>query len=71
MKPINDNELAIAEKVDRKARAVRDGVGAWDNQIIGEMRASMPFELTPSDEQFLENYVAWRLLQERRQASLR
>lgn len=60
MKPTNDNELAIAEKVDRKARAIRDGVGAWDNQIIGEMRVSTPFEMTPSDEQFLENYVAWR-----------
>jgi hypothetical protein len=30
-------------------------VGAWDNQIIGEMRGSTPFEMTPSDEQFLEN----------------
>jgi hypothetical protein len=47
MKPTNANEQVIAEKVDRKARAIRDGVGAWDNQIMGEMRVSTPFEMTP------------------------
>jgi len=60
MKPTNEHEKEIVRKVDQKARAIRDGVGAWDNAIIKEMRISVGFEMSISDEQFLESYVSWR-----------
>ncbi|MGD1098073.1 MAG: hypothetical protein ABSB35_39555 [Bryobacteraceae bacterium] len=60
MKPTNEHEKEIVRKVDQKARAIRGGVGAWDNAIITEMRISVGFEMSISDEQFLESYVSWR-----------
>jgi hypothetical protein len=60
MKPTNEHEKEIVRKVDQKARAIRAGVGAWDNTIITEMRISVGFEMSISDEQFLESYVSWR-----------
>lgn len=43
-----------------KARAIRDGLGAWDDRIITEMKIAVGFEMSVADNQFLENYVAWR-----------
>jgi hypothetical protein len=60
MKPTNEHEEEIVRKVDRKARAIRDGVGALDNAIIKETWSSVGFEMSISDEQFLESYVSWR-----------
>ena len=60
MKPTNEHEKEIVRKVDQKAKAIRDGVGAWDNAIITEMRISVGFEMSISEEQFLESYVSWR-----------
>jgi len=60
MKPTNKHEIEIAEKVDQKARAIREGVGAWDDRVITEMRIAVGFQMNVSDEQFLESYVAWR-----------
>jgi hypothetical protein len=60
MKPTNEREEEIASKVDQKARAIRDGVGAWDDRIITEMHIAAGFEINVAEQQFLENYVAWR-----------
>ncbi len=43
MKPTNDHEKEIAEKVDAKARAIPDGVGAWDDRVITEMTVQWDF----------------------------
>jgi hypothetical protein len=60
MKPTSKREEEIAERVDKKARAIRDGVGAWDNRIVTEMRVAVGFQMSVAEEQFLESYVAWR-----------
>jgi hypothetical protein len=60
MNPTNDHEKEIAQKVNAKARAIRDGVGAWDDRIITEMKIAVGFEMNAADDQFLESYVAWR-----------
>jgi hypothetical protein len=60
MKPTNKHEEEIAQRVDAKARAIRDGLGAWDDRIITEMKIAVAFEMSAADDQFLENYVAWR-----------
>jgi hypothetical protein len=60
MKPTSKREEEIAERVDQKARAIRDGVGAWDNRVITEMKGAVGFQMSIAEEQFLESYVAWR-----------
>jgi hypothetical protein len=60
MKPTSKREEEIAERVDQKARAIRDGVGAWDNRIVTEMKIAVGFQMSMAEEQFLESYVAWR-----------
>ena len=60
MKPTSKREEEIAERVDQKARAIRDGVGAWDNRVVTEMKIAVGFQLSVAEEQFLESYVAWR-----------
>jgi hypothetical protein len=60
LQPINDHEQQIVDAVDQKAKAIRNGAGVWDNSIINEMKVAVPFEMTESDEQFLESYVHWR-----------
>jgi hypothetical protein len=59
MKPTSKRE-EIAERIDQKARAIRDGVGAWDNRIVTEMKVAVGFQMSVAEEQFLESYVAWR-----------
>jgi hypothetical protein len=34
MKPTSKREEEIVERIDPKARAIRDGVGAWDNRLL-------------------------------------
>jgi hypothetical protein len=60
MKPTSKREEEIVERVDQKARAIRDGVGAWDNRIVTEMKIAVGFHMSVAEEQFLESYVAWR-----------
>ena len=60
MKPTTKHEEEIAEKVDSKATAIADGMGAWDDRIITEMHVAVGFEMNDGEAQFLENYVAWR-----------
>jgi hypothetical protein len=60
MKPTSKREEEIAERVDQKARAIRDGVGAWDNSVVTEMKIAVGFQLSVAEEQFLESYVARR-----------
>jgi hypothetical protein len=60
MKTTSKREEEIAERVDQKARAIRDGVGAWDNRIVTEMKIAVGFQMSMAEEQFLESYVAWR-----------
>jgi hypothetical protein len=62
MKPTSKREEEIVERVDQKARAIRDGVGAWDNRVVTEMRVAVGFQLSVAEEQFLESYLAWRRL---------
>jgi hypothetical protein len=60
MKPTSKREEEIVERVNQKARAIRDGVGAWDNRVVSEMKAAVGFQMSVAEEQFLESYVAWR-----------
>jgi hypothetical protein len=60
MKPTSKREEEIVERVDQKARAIRDGVGAWDNRIVTQMKIAVGFQMSVAEEQFLESYVAWR-----------
>jgi hypothetical protein len=60
MKPTSEREGEIVERVDRKARGIRDGVGAWDNRVVTEMKIAGGFHVSVAEEQFLESYVAWR-----------
>jgi hypothetical protein len=60
MRPTSKREDEIVEHVDHKARAIRDGVGAWDNRIVTEMKVAVGFQMSVAEEQFLESYVAWR-----------
>jgi hypothetical protein len=60
MKPTTKREEEIVERVDKKARAIRDEAGAWDNRIVMEMKIAVGFQMSVAEEQFLESYVAWR-----------
>jgi hypothetical protein len=60
MKPTSKREEEIVERVDHKARAIRDGVGAWYNRIVTEMKLAVGYQMSTAEEQFLESYVAWR-----------
>jgi hypothetical protein len=55
MKPTTKREEEIVERVDKKARAIRDGAGAWDNRIIREMKIAVCFQMSVAEEQFLES----------------
>lgn len=58
MHPTNANEREIKRRVDLKARVIADGTGSWD--AVGfEMKLSVPFVMSASDEKFLEEYVRW------------
>ena len=52
----NGNEQEIKRRVDLKAQAVADGTGSWDS-VTFEMKISVPFVMSASDEKFLEEYV--------------
>ena len=54
--PTNANEREIKRRVDLKAKAVADGIGSWDS-VIFEVKISVPFLLSASDQRFLEQYV--------------
>jgi len=60
MKPTSKREEEIVERGDQKARAIRDGVCAWDNRIVTEMKIAVGFQMSVAEEQVLESYVAWR-----------
>lgn len=54
--PTNANEREIKRRVDLKAQAIADGTGNWDS-VTFEMKISVPFLMSASDEKFLEEYV--------------
>ncbi len=61
MVPSTKREKCIASKVDAKAKAIQEGTGSWDDNIVSEMRIAVPFDqLTEADLAFLCRYVAWR-----------
>jgi hypothetical protein len=60
MKPTSKREEEIVERVDQKARAIRDGVRSGDKRVFTEMKIAVGFQMTVAEEQFLESYVAWR-----------
>jgi hypothetical protein len=59
MKPTSKREEEIVERVDQRARAIQDGVGARDNRIVTEMKIAAGFQMSVAEEQFLESCVAW------------
>jgi hypothetical protein len=60
MAPSTDHEKEIASKVDAKAKAIQEGTGRWDNNIIQEMRIAVGFEMSDAEFSFFERYVTWR-----------
>jgi hypothetical protein len=50
MKPTTKREEEIVERVDHKARAIRDGVGAWDNRVVPGMRGAVGFQMSVAEE---------------------
>jgi hypothetical protein len=54
----NANEREIKRRVDLKAQAVAVGSGSW-HSVTFEMKISVPFLMSASDEKFLEEYVKW------------
>jgi hypothetical protein len=56
MRPTNGNEREIKRRVDLKAQGIADGTGSWDSVIV-EMKISVPFVMSASEENFLEEYV--------------
>ena len=56
MQPTNANEREIKRRVDLKAQAIAGGTGSWDS-VTFEMKISLPFVMSPSDERYLEDYV--------------
>jgi len=58
--PENPHEHEIAEKVDAKARAVRDGHEEWGGSPLNEIRSSLTFSPSESDYEYLEARIEWR-----------
>ena len=57
MRPSNDRQLAIARTVDKLAVE-----GRLDPAALDEIAAALGFPVIhPSDRQYLERYVEWRL----------
>lgn len=54
----NANEREIKRRVDLRAHAIADGTGSWDS-VTFETKITVPFVLSASDEEFLEDYVRW------------
>src|SRR5579863_3092684 len=57
MKPTSKREEEIVGSVDQKARAIRDGVGAWGDRIAAEMKIAVGFQMSLTEEQFLESQL--------------
>jgi hypothetical protein len=55
MRPTSKREEEIVERVDQKTRAIRDGVGAWDNRVVTEMKIAVGFQMSAAEEQFPES----------------
>ena len=55
--PTNYHELAIAEVIDGSSSDTDD------QSMVSEVLASMPFDMSIADTQFLFNYAHWRLVQ--------
>lgn len=60
MQPNTGREREIAQRVDAKVRAIRQGRGLWDHSITEEVRIAVPFEMTEAERLFFEAYVNWR-----------
>jgi hypothetical protein len=54
--PPTPTKREIKRRVDLKAQAIVDGTGSWD-AVAFEMKLSLPFVMSASDETFLEDYV--------------
>ncbi|HXR17710.1 MAG TPA: hypothetical protein VN777_16070 [Terriglobales bacterium] len=50
----------ICDCVNEKARASAEGQANWGESIVGEMKSSVPFELTAEEEKYVQEYTAWR-----------
>jgi hypothetical protein len=54
----NANEREIKRRVDLKAQPVPGSNVNWDS-INFEMKLTLPFVMSASDEKFLDEYVKW------------
>jgi len=50
----------IITSVDAKARAIAEGRGTWNDDIVTEMKVAVGFEMNDMDYDFLRKYTAWR-----------
>ena len=57
--PTNDHERTIAEALDGKLL----GPDSPYESTVAEVVASMPFDMSIADTQFLFNYAHWKLAQ--------
>lgn len=59
--PGNDLQEWLADKVDKKAKAIADGLGRWvPSEMTAKMSIVTPEEGTAEDDAFLKAYVEWR-----------
>jgi hypothetical protein len=52
--PSTASEKEIAEKADEKGKAIREGTGRWDDNIIQAMRIAVGFVMTEAALGFFE-----------------
>ena len=60
LEPENEREREIAAKVDAKARSVRDGHEEWGESPLDNLKASLTFEPSESECEYLEVRLHWR-----------
>lgn len=59
--PANAAQRDIVQRIDKKARAIRDGRGRWNlSEILAEMKFAVTHEGNADDDRFAEQYTVWR-----------
>jgi hypothetical protein len=54
--PASAARFGIAQRIDRKARAIRDGRGRWKpEEMLAEMKLALPYEGNEDDNSFAEH----------------
>jgi hypothetical protein len=50
----------IYDRVNEKDRAIAERQDNWGENIVGEMKICVPFELRAEEEKYVQEYTAWR-----------